>query len=126
MQPIQLFDLASRQAKWLTVRESVVATNIANANTPKYRAQDVTPFSAVMETTAMPMAATNPAHFTDGFSATQNVETYQTDDPVIMPSDNNVGLANELMKSGEIKRDYDLNTGLVKSFNRLMLLTVKR
>jgi flagellar basal-body rod protein FlgB len=126
MQPIQLFDLASRQAKWLTVRESVVATNIANANTPKYRTQDVTPFSAVLEQTSMPMAATNPAHFTDGFSATQNVETYQTDDPVIMPSNNNVGLANELMKSGEIKRDYDLNTGLVKSFNRLMLLTVKR
>jgi len=31
-----------------------------------------------------------------------------------------------LLKSGQIKRDYDLNTGLVKSFNRMMLLTVRR
>ncbi|MGX1258429.1 flagellar basal body rod protein FlgB [Sinorhizobium fredii] len=41
MDPIQLFELASRQAQWLTVRQNVVAGNIANANTPHYRAKDV-------------------------------------------------------------------------------------
>ncbi len=49
MQPIQLFDLASRQAEWLTIRQEVVAGNIANANTPKYRAKDITPFQAVLD-----------------------------------------------------------------------------
>jgi len=58
MQPIQLFELASRQAKWLGVRETVVATNIAQVNTPGYRTQDVEPFDAVMNSTHTQMAAT--------------------------------------------------------------------
>jgi flagellar basal-body rod protein FlgB len=43
----------------------------------------------------------------------------------VQESGNTVGLAEELTKSGEIKRQYDLNTSLVSSFNRLMLMTVK-
>lgn len=62
MQPIQLFDLASRQAEWLSVRQQVVAGNIANANTPKFHAKDVTPFEAVLNNQTVGMARTNPAH----------------------------------------------------------------
>ena len=61
MQPIQLFDLASRQAEWLQARQEVVAGNIANANTPKFRAKDVTPFQAVLDNQNVSMAKTNPA-----------------------------------------------------------------
>jgi flagellar basal-body rod protein FlgB len=31
-----------------------------------------------------------------------------------------------MTKTGEIKRQYDLNASLVKSFHRMMLMTVKR
>jgi flagellar basal-body rod protein FlgB len=34
--------------------------------------------------------------------------------------------ADELSKTGEIKRMYELNTGMVKAFHRMMLLTVRR
>ena len=57
MQPIQLFDLASRQAQWLAVRQNVVAGNIANANTPHYAAKDVKPFESVLQETGFQMAA---------------------------------------------------------------------
>ena len=128
MQPIQIFDLASKQARWLSVRETAVATNIANANTPSYRAQDVKPFATLLDEKNAPltMAATNPMHFVEVNGKDPVVQTEATDDPVIMPSGNNVGLATELMKSGEIKRDHDLNTGLVKAFNSMMMLTVRR
>ena len=36
MEPIHLFDLASQQARWLTVRQATVASNVSNANTPGY------------------------------------------------------------------------------------------
>jgi flagellar basal-body rod protein FlgB len=128
MQPIQLFDLASKQARWLSVREAAVAMNIANANTPAYRVKDVTPFSEMLDGKNAPftMAATNPVHFVEINGNDPSVRTEATDDPVILPSGNNVGLATELMKTGEIKRDHDLNTGLVKAFNSMMLLTVRR
>lgn len=128
MQPIQLFELASKQAKWLSVRETAVATNIANSNTPSYRAKDVTPFSNLLDEKSAPiaMAATNPMHFVEVNGSDPLIQTELTDDPVILPSGNNVGLATELMKSGEIRRDHDLNTGLVKAFNTMMMLTVRR
>lgn len=130
MQPIQLFDLASRQAEWLSVRQEVVATNIANANTPKYQAKDVSPFEAVMQSTGqnMGMAKTNPAHF-GASSMSDNVELIKPDvsnEMGVQESGNTVALANEMTKTGEIKRQYELNANLVKSFHRMMLMTVKR
>jgi flagellar basal-body rod protein FlgB len=130
MQPIQLFDLASRQAEWLSVRQEVVATNVANANTPKFRAKDVSPFEAVLQSSgqSMGMARTNPAHFgSNGLS--NNVEIIQPDvnnEIGIQESGNTVALADEMSKTGEIKRQYELNTNLVKTFHRMMLMTVKR
>ncbi|AIC25868.1 MULTISPECIES: flagellar basal body rod protein FlgB [Rhizobium] len=130
MQPIQLFDLASRQAEWLTIRQQVVAGNIANANTPKFRAKDVTPFDAVLDRSDIAMARTNPAHLSgNDFSDSGDIDVKDAalDQEIgIQESGNTVGLAEELSKSGDIKRQYDLNTSLVSSFNRMMLMTVRK
>ncbi|MGO9391343.1 flagellar basal body protein, partial [Rhodoblastus sp.] len=48
MQPLTLFSLASQNANWLATRQVTIASNVANANTPGYRAQDVAPFNAVL------------------------------------------------------------------------------
>ena len=130
MQPIQLFDLASRQAEWLSVRQQVVATNIANANTPKYQARDVSPFEAVMQSTGqnMGMAKTNPAHF-GASSMSDNIELIKPDvsnEMGVQESGNTVALANEMTKTGEIKRQYELGTNLVKSFHSMMLMTLRK
>lgn len=127
MQSIQLFELASKQADWLSVRQQVVSTNIANASTPKYRAQDVTPFQSVLEQTYSPMARTNPAHFGSDMPGSDKVEVKDeavTDEIGTQVSGNTVAVANELSKSGEIKRQYDLNTQLVKAFHNMMLTAI--
>ena len=41
-------------------------------------------------------------------------------------SGNSVELSSELMKEGLIKRDYDLNTAVVKAFNKMMLMAVRK
>lgn len=130
-QPIQLFSLASRQAEWLSVRQEVVASNIANASTPKYRAKDVTPFNAVMDRSgSFQMARTNAAHMTGnaaGFGGDVEVREAALDKEIgVQESGNTVGLAEEMTKSGEIKRQYELNAALVKSFHRMMLMTVRK
>jgi len=48
------------------------------------------------------------------------------DDVAVQQSGNTVALEQEMMKTGEIKRDYELNSGLVKSFHRMMLMTVRK
>ncbi|MBL0370674.1 flagellar basal body rod protein FlgB [Rhizobium sp. KVB221] len=126
MQPIQLFELASKQAEWLTVRQSVVSGNIANANTPGFRAKDVTSFDQIMKSTDIPMRATNPLHFAETPTETYVVESEVDKGAASQLSGNSVDLADELMKSGSVKRDYDLNTSVVKAFNKMMLMTVRK
>jgi flagellar basal-body rod protein FlgB len=131
MNPIQLFELASRQAEWLSVRQQVVATNIANANTPKFLAKDITPFSAVLEKTGtvQGMAVTHPGHMAANDLSDRNIAVEDEDlnnEIGIQESGNTVALAQELRKTGEIKRNHEINTSLISSFHRMMLMTVKR
>lgn len=128
MQPIQLFALASRQAEWLSLRQEVVAGNIANANTPKFTGKDVVPFDAVLESTQMQMARTDPRHLAAS-SMSDDIEIREAklnQEIGILESGNNVSLADELSKTGEIKRQHELNTQLVSSFHRMMLMTLKK
>ena len=46
MEPVYLMKLANAHQNWLSVRENTIAQNVANANTPGYRAKDVESFTA--------------------------------------------------------------------------------
>jgi flagellar basal-body rod protein FlgB len=55
--------LAERRIGWLDRRQRVLAENVANADTPRYRAQDVAPFARLLADAAGPdLAITNAAH----------------------------------------------------------------
>lgn len=125
MQPINLFDLATQQARWLSVRQSSVAGNIANINTPGYRATEVEPFEKVLNNTQVAMRATNAAHF--GIAPGENKPALRPADPKasVMPSDNTVVLENELLNAGEVRRGFELNTAIVKAFHRMFLMSTK-
>lgn len=125
MQPIQLFELTSKQANWLSVRQTVVAGNIANVNTPGYASREVAAFDAVLQETGARMVATNPRHIQDT-ALRGAVRSGRGDSIEVLPSGNSVNLPEELTKTDDIKRMYELNTGMVKAFNRMMLLTVRR
>lgn len=134
MEPIRFFQIASKQAEWLSVRESVVSTNIANVNTPGYRAKDITPFKTMLDKGGtemsggqLGMVATSPVHFGgmgDPFAA--DISDDADGSIKITSSGNNVAVTQEMMKSNEVRQDYDLNTGLVKSLNRMMLEVVRK
>ena len=58
---ITLLDLASRMARHATQRHQVIAQNVANADTPGYRARDVEEFQAFVKEAFTPRA-TRPGH----------------------------------------------------------------
>lgn len=126
MESIQLFELASRQAEWLSVRQSLISGNIANANTPGFRAKDVAAFDAVLQNTQLPLRSTNPMHFTDATTDNYVVEPEVNQGSATQLSGNSVELSEEMMKQGSIKRDYDLNAAIVKAFNKMMLTAVRK
>ena len=124
MQPVNLFDLAAQQARWLAVRQSVIAGNIANVNTPGYHSVDVKPFSAVLDNTQVRMKATQPGHF-GAMDAADETAALRQDDSELVPSDNSVQLEDQLMKASDVRRAFDLNTAIVKAFHQMFTMTTK-
>jgi len=125
MGPIHLFELASQQARWLSARQVAVAENIANANTPGYKAMDVPPFDAVLNETGLTMTATNPGHI--GADSTVPDAVPLTEAPAweVSHSGNTVSLDQELMKSGEVGTANSLNRTIVKVFNQMLMTSLK-
>ena len=60
--PIGIFALAEHKLAWIDARQRVLARNVANADTPGYKPQDITAFSDVMGAFGVEMARTNPLH----------------------------------------------------------------
>lgn len=124
MDPVHLFQLASAKAQWLSVRQTAVANNIANANTPGYGAVDVEPFESVLAKTAMGMTATDPKHISAS-SAAGGFKLVQETPPAFSPDGAPVRMEKELARSAEIRHEYELNTAIVKSFHRMLMLVAK-
>src|SRR4051812_20463403 len=60
---IALFDLAEKRLNWTSQRQNVLASNIANINTPGYRARDITSFDKILSgAMASAPAQTQPGH----------------------------------------------------------------
>lgn len=127
MRPIQLFDLASQQNRWLVMRQTLVSGNIANVNTPGYRTVEIEPFSEVLESTRLSMAVTEPGHVSPNpmaLAASTDLEAGATWD--VFHSGGNVNLEQEMLKAGEINRTYTLNVNLLRSFHRMLVASAGR
>jgi flagellar basal-body rod protein FlgB len=121
MRPIHLFDLSSQHINWLSSRQALLAGNIANVNTPGYRALDLEPFESVLESTKLEMAATEPGHMMpDPTTASASTEVEGEESWDVFHSGSNVSLEQELLKAGEINRAYTLNTNVLKAFHRML------
>lgn len=125
MGPIYLFELASRHAQWLSTRQATIAGNIANADTPGFKAKDVEPFTEVLEKTQLAMAATAPRHLAIDGRTVDAAGIAESDAWAVKESGNSVTLEAELLKAGEVDRAFSLNTSIQKSFYRLLMTSLK-
>ncbi len=127
MGEIQVFNVASQRARWLADRQTVVASNIANASTPGFKAKDVVPFSVVLGGAEGGLKRTNPRHMdvagmggVTSATATQIDPTGKTTE-----SGNSVSIERELVKGGEVAGAYSLNSNVIKAFHKMMLMSMR-
>ena len=79
----------------------------------------------VLDRTAVTLAATQAGHLgAEKANAGFNVKPKEATGS-IMPSKNTVVLEDELMKAGEVRRSFELNTAIVKAFHSMMTMVVK-
>ncbi len=126
MRPIHLFDLASQHNHWLSTRQTLMAGNIANVNTPGYRALDLQPFEAVLQATRLELAVTETGHMKPGRAeGSSSSEVEGEDSWEVYHSGASVSVEQELLKAGEISRSYTLNTNMLKAFHRILLSSTR-
>lgn len=125
MEPVFLTTLVSQNNDWLSVRQSAIAQNIANANTPGFSAKDVEPFVSMMSKTNLAMTATHDGHIGIGNEAPRAADVKKADSWQITHSGNSVSIEQEMMKAGEVARSHSLNTSIAKSFHRMFLASLR-
>lgn len=122
---MQIFDVASRHMDWLAIRQRVSASNIANANTPGYRAQSVASFETFMPEDMSGLTLTSPAHLQAASAGSSSPRITREPGWDIAPSQNDVTLEQELGTAGETSRMMSLDANLTRSFHRMLLSSLK-
>ncbi len=116
---LPLFSMLKTRMRWLEERQKLLAENVANANTPNYRARDLKQldFRSELEASLAPassgLAVTQPGHIA-GSTGTRGFET--------SPSQNSVVLEDEMMKVAQTQLDhqtaislYQRGIGMIKT-----------
>jgi flagellar basal-body rod protein FlgB len=117
---MHLFELAAQHRSWLGLRQTTVAQNIANANTPGYKARVAPDFDKALTSMEVAPATTHAAHFAPaGRQAAGAVEAAEPS--AVTHSGNSVDLEHELLTAGETNRSYALNVSVVKTFRRMLM-----
>ncbi|MEM0908937.1 MAG: flagellar basal body protein [Pseudomonadota bacterium] len=124
--PPQLYvtHLAQRRAEWATTRQAAIAGNIANADTPRYKARDISAFEADLDRTRLQLAATDARHMiiSDLELRAEAIKTTDTWDHT--HSSNTVSLDEELMKADDTARSHQLAVSVMGTFHRMLLSSV--
>lgn len=121
MSEIYLSKLAGSNANWLSVRQTLIAGNVANSSTPGYKSVDVKPFSDAMKSTGLSASRTHTMHLVSSSGSAGGVGTQLEDSWETYHSGANVSLPQEMIKSGEVSTAYQLNTSVMKSFHRMVV-----
>ena len=125
MDVTNFFSIASQQNKWLSVRQSVIAQNVAHVNTPGYKALDVEPFEAVLNATGLKMQKKQTHHLSPGCGVGSDADTQEEAQWHVVHSGNSVSIEEQLFKASEVTGAYSRNTGVMKVFHRMLLASTK-
>lgn len=105
---LEIFQMAQGLATHASARQSAIATNVANADTPGYRARDIAPFEQSYRGDDGPgaMRATRGGHLANGDNKTDFV-TIDRPGPS-SPNGNTVSIETEMMKATEVRHDHEM------------------
>lgn len=128
---LTLFQGIKQKMDWLTQRQTVLAENISNANTPGYSSRDLKApnfRSLVKEVPQVAVAATNAQHMQGIRRPTEfRAEQDNKKSPFeVTINENTVSLEQQLLKVSETQADYRLVTSLYTQHLSMMKMAVGR
>jgi flagellar basal-body rod protein FlgB len=132
---IGLFQAMNAKMKYLDQRQKVISQNIANADTPNYKAQDLTAvdFGTVLKnitndskTPSVRMETTNTNHLPVGGKVADARVRNQKVVYETAPDKNGVVMEEQLVKANDVQMNYNLMVNLYKSNMDMMRSSLGR
>ncbi len=115
---IPILSMLRMRLEWSQARQKVLAENVANSDTPNYRARDLTAlkFEAPAEVspaavTAVSLARTEEGHM-KGFAGDTQFQSNSKTGYEVRPTGNAVNLEEEMMKVAANNMDYQAATAV--------------
>lgn len=116
--------------QWHQTRQKVLAENVANANTPGFRARDLRApvfrpdgSLAASQSQGVPVERTSPLHLAGTASAETSEDRARTRFDAV-PSGNAVSLEDEMIKSADNQADYQLAASLYQKSLQMLRTAV--
>ena len=115
-QDIALFKAIGAKMNYLTQRQRVISQNVANADTPNYRPQDLVPvdfgdvLKHVTKSQSIRMDKTDDQHIPDPSEIDDPESKKQKETYEVAPAGNAVIMEEQLMNAGATAMDYNLMT----------------
>jgi flagellar basal-body rod protein FlgB len=114
-----VFALAEKRLDWIGRRQSVLAQNVANANTPGYAAHDIKPFSDFLATEAEQTSNDGLTLISTGMTTPRDQAASE-----ITLDGNSVELDTQLEKIAETDTAHQLATDLYKKYVGLFKMVI--
>lgn len=114
---LPLFSAITKKMNWLTSRQRVLAENIANVDTPRYKATDLRPLDfrdELAQFQRLKPTGTDPHHL--GGTILASADAAETlEHPIERDiNGNTVSIEDEMIKASDTMADYQLMTSLYK------------
>lgn len=109
-----LLRLMTEKMAYLGQRQAVLSQNVANANTPGYKAKDLEAFSfkSALKEAQGGMKITDPRHIVPASMAGINAATKKARTFETVPSGNSVELEEQMMEVSKTSVDYQAEIGV--------------
>ncbi|MCE6960924.1 FlgB family protein [Cereibacter sphaeroides] len=121
---LEIVRTAQAMARHAGIRTEVIARNVANADTPGYRARDLPDFATYAEGEGG-LRTTRAGHLrSPEAAAAESVETPLQG--AASPNGNSVSLEEEMVKSVSAKQQHDMALAIYQSSSRLLRTSLGR
>lgn len=120
IQNIPLFQAMGAKMQYLDTRQGVIAQNIANADTPNYRAHELTKvdFGSMLREVSgrynVKMEVSAPGHMTSSNDPANPRELKTRDSYEVAPGGNAVIIEEQMINATKNSMDYNLMTNLMR------------
>ena len=126
LESLSITRMAEALADHAASRLDLIARNVAQADTPGYKAMDLPDFATVYEDQASGggMRATRPGHFTSAMAASEPVPQPAMGEA--SPDGNTVSIEKEMVKSAEVRQDHEMALAVYRSTQDILRISLGR